>query len=132
MFDDIGNNSDSEPVSTLDKLGATVALTGISHAMTDYLLSDEHLFRGFCDMLGITDRTPENDSADVMNPEELRQSLQSAHDTLASMHARATSLFLLASVLSPEGPDALAAIFGESEEEEEEASFIRTDGYPYI
>lgn len=131
MFDNTstpaGSDHDGQPESPeMTMLLSTVALTNLTHAMADYVLSEETVFRGFCAMLDIT--AEDTDDEDTVSVADMRLAMSAAHDKLALAQGRAMERLMYAQ---------LGSVFGitpgDAKDDEDNGEItIRPDGFPYI
>jgi hypothetical protein len=88
-----GKDNDNDNLTDMEKFGAAVALTGIGHALCDYVLSSEEKFQEFTAMLEVSDE----DMAEV------REGIRLAHDTFAGLCARAQQDMMTTALFGPDG-----------------------------
>lgn len=122
---DSNDSNDNEPVTMVDKLTATTALTTIAHALTDYVLSSPDVFDQFYRLL-------QTGTSSDASSEDVRESIESAHDAFAAMSAQASSQLMMAKLFESMGMGNVQVMRMGGDDNGDDLPDIDLGGYPYI
>jgi hypothetical protein len=101
-------DSNSDGISNVETAQMTGMLLGISHAMTDFLLSNDDIMQRFAQLiLSHEDSEREVTDTDVA---ELYKSIDAAHDVYVVMQQRAQGAVVLAQLSDALGRDGDAGV----------------------